>query len=170
VHRYYDPQTGQFMSVDPDLEETEAPYSYVYGDPINGVDPAGDCSFGAFICGVTGTLEDVTKNVGHGLVGAATEAYTGWQDAEALANCGAWYSYACGEAVQGLGVDISGALVTAAICPFTGGYASYCAGVVAGGGQYLLDRYGIVVPSGSDDYSYKPSSGSTVNQTSSNSC
>lgn len=41
VRRYYDPQTGQFINVDPAVDQTEAPYAYVNGDPIDGVDPIG---------------------------------------------------------------------------------------------------------------------------------
>ena len=33
VHRYYDPATGQFVSVDPDLMETGQPYAYTGDDP-----------------------------------------------------------------------------------------------------------------------------------------
>jgi RHS repeat-associated protein len=39
--RYYDPATGQFLSVDPDLSQTLAPYSYANGDPVLNIDPAG---------------------------------------------------------------------------------------------------------------------------------
>ena len=41
VHRYYDPVTAQFISVDPALSVTGQPYSYAGGDPVNGVDPLG---------------------------------------------------------------------------------------------------------------------------------
>jgi len=41
VHRYYDPVTAQFVSVDPALGVTGQPYSYASGDPVNGVDPLG---------------------------------------------------------------------------------------------------------------------------------
>jgi RHS repeat-associated protein len=41
VHRYYDPSTGQFLSVDPDVAQTGEPYTYVGGDPANGTDPTG---------------------------------------------------------------------------------------------------------------------------------
>ncbi len=41
LHRYYDPSTGQFISVDPDLASTGAPYQYVGGDPVNLTDPTG---------------------------------------------------------------------------------------------------------------------------------
>jgi hypothetical protein len=41
VRRYYDPQTGQFISVDPAIDQTEAAYLYVNGDPVDRVDPVG---------------------------------------------------------------------------------------------------------------------------------
>ena len=41
VNRYYDPQTGQFLSVDPDLSTTLQPYAYAGDDPVNSVDQMG---------------------------------------------------------------------------------------------------------------------------------
>jgi RHS repeat-associated protein len=41
IHRYYDPQTGQFLSVDPLVTVTGIPYSYTAGDPVNESDPSG---------------------------------------------------------------------------------------------------------------------------------
>jgi hypothetical protein len=41
VRRYYDPQSGQFISVDPAVDQTETPYAYVDGDPVDAVDPLG---------------------------------------------------------------------------------------------------------------------------------
>jgi RHS repeat-associated protein len=38
IHRYYDPQTGQFLTVDPLVDETENAYAYASGDPVMGVD------------------------------------------------------------------------------------------------------------------------------------
>ncbi len=32
--RYYDPQTGQFLSVDPMAQETRAPFEYASDDPV----------------------------------------------------------------------------------------------------------------------------------------
>ncbi|MGH9169527.1 MAG: RHS repeat-associated core domain-containing protein [Acidimicrobiales bacterium] len=39
--RYYDPATGQFLSVDPDIDQTGQAYVYAGGDPVNNVDPSG---------------------------------------------------------------------------------------------------------------------------------
>jgi RHS repeat-associated protein len=39
--RYYDPATGQLISIDPMAGSTRTPYSYVGGDPVNFVDPTG---------------------------------------------------------------------------------------------------------------------------------
>jgi hypothetical protein len=41
VGRYYDPATGQFLSVDPMVDETRESYAYTGGDPVNEVDPLG---------------------------------------------------------------------------------------------------------------------------------
>ncbi len=41
VHRYYDPQTGQFLTVDPLVAQTGQPFSYANDDPVNLSDPSG---------------------------------------------------------------------------------------------------------------------------------
>jgi hypothetical protein len=41
VGRYYDPTTGQFLTVDPMVEETGQPYAYTGDDPVNETDPLG---------------------------------------------------------------------------------------------------------------------------------
>jgi RHS repeat-associated protein len=42
INRYYEPQVGQFLSVDPDLAETDDAYAYADGNPISSSDPDGD--------------------------------------------------------------------------------------------------------------------------------
>jgi RHS repeat-associated protein len=41
INRYYDPATGQFMSVDPLDDQTDQPYQYAGDNPLNQSDPAG---------------------------------------------------------------------------------------------------------------------------------
>ena len=41
VDRYYDPVTGQFISVDPEVAQTQEPYAYVSGNPVESTDPTG---------------------------------------------------------------------------------------------------------------------------------
>ena len=41
IGRYYDPATGQFLSVDPLVDETGQPYAYTGDDPVNALDPSG---------------------------------------------------------------------------------------------------------------------------------
>jgi RHS repeat-associated protein len=56
IRRYYDPATGQFISVDPAVDETEQPYSYAGDDPIDAIDSLGlGCSF-------LGTLNPFSSN------------------------------------------------------------------------------------------------------------
>ncbi len=41
INRYYDPSTGQFISVDPLVAETGQPYAFTGDDPLNRTDPLG---------------------------------------------------------------------------------------------------------------------------------
>ncbi len=47
--RYYDPVSGQFLTVDPAIEQTRVPYGYAGSDPLNFVDPSGNFSVGKLI-------------------------------------------------------------------------------------------------------------------------
>jgi len=41
--RYYDPTTGQFLSVDPAVSFTQSPFDYAGDDPVTETDPSGAC-------------------------------------------------------------------------------------------------------------------------------
>jgi len=41
VHRYYDPTTDQFLSIDPRVTSTGQPYAFTGDDPLNATDPLG---------------------------------------------------------------------------------------------------------------------------------
>jgi len=60
--RYYDPATGQFLTVDPLVDSTGHPYAYAGDSPVNATDPAGlsDCydPFTFFSC----TLNNAFNN------------------------------------------------------------------------------------------------------------
>lgn len=45
INRYYDPATGQFISVDPEVAHTQQRYAYADGDPVIQTDPTGQFTF-----------------------------------------------------------------------------------------------------------------------------
>jgi hypothetical protein len=51
VARYYDPATGQFLTVDPKVASTLSPYGYVAGDPLNATDPSGEWGLPGWVTG-----------------------------------------------------------------------------------------------------------------------
>jgi len=63
VGRYYDPATGQFLSVDPMVDETGQPYAYAGDDPVNASDPSGLATCAGWLgwvpgCGVVTDLQN----------------------------------------------------------------------------------------------------------------
>ena len=42
INRYYDPATGQFTQIDPDVAQTLQPYEYASDNPISNTDPTGE--------------------------------------------------------------------------------------------------------------------------------
>jgi uncharacterized protein DUF4951 len=80
VRRYYDPATGQFISVDPLVDQTEAPYAYASGDPVENSDPAGLFCVGP-IC--THSFDpsaslDAWINIGRGATFDLTDRIANW--------------------------------------------------------------------------------------------
>jgi RHS repeat-associated protein len=81
INRYYDPGTGMFFSVDPDVIETGQAYSYAGDDPVNGIDPSGLRSTSA--CGTQGSCptEVSSGSICSPLVTASPSSsspYSGW--------------------------------------------------------------------------------------------
>jgi RHS repeat-associated protein len=110
INRYYDPTTGSFINVDPDVAETGQPYAYVGDDPVDGTDPLGLWSLNPLsdIAEVaTNAATEVTSHW-HGLakIGIAAVVVVGGS-ACVLATAGI-----CGAAAFGVGsVEISGGAV-----------------------------------------------------------
>jgi RHS repeat-associated protein len=51
IHRYYDPVTGQFLTVDPDVATTGQAYAFTGDDPVNATDANGLCTNNAtWVC------------------------------------------------------------------------------------------------------------------------
>jgi RHS repeat-associated protein len=63
LNRYYDPSTDQFLSIDPDVQETDQPYVFTNDDPLNQEDPLG-------LSGYVGVPTRCTKNCGGDVVKA----------------------------------------------------------------------------------------------------
>ncbi len=70
--RYYDPNTGEFISVDPLKDLTGQPYAYAGDDPLSATDPTGLCDWWNILCwfstpayapGLPGTPDDITHLV-----------------------------------------------------------------------------------------------------------
>ncbi|MCL4433388.1 MAG: RHS repeat-associated core domain-containing protein, partial [Actinobacteria bacterium] len=78
VNRYYDPSTGQFLSVDPLVGVTDQPYQYVGGDPVNFTDPTGLACWAALELGFTQASRQCWKS-GYKKAGHLAATHTlGW--------------------------------------------------------------------------------------------
>ncbi len=82
IHRYYDPTTGQFVSVDPLVDETGRPYAYTGDDPVNGVDPLGLSPWGWVANQATKAWNDTGGKVVHAVathtIGLCLNVSAGW--------------------------------------------------------------------------------------------
>jgi RHS repeat-associated protein len=92
INRYYDPNTGQFVSIDPAESVTGQPYGYVDEDPANEEDPNGLCVslFGIACIGsgaVTSTVSfrfdpgagaNAAVNIGRGASFGLTDKIDNW--------------------------------------------------------------------------------------------
>ncbi len=110
LNRYYDPQTGQFISVDPAIGVTLAPYSYASGNPVSHSDPSGRCDwlcegFALSASAIVGALcATLTAEDGMGWIcwGLATGVYDAaayWWDASNPSFWGVIYHFVRGFAI-----------------------------------------------------------------------
>ncbi len=65
VGRYYDPSTGQFLSVDPFVDKTGMPYAYGGGDPVSNADPLGLANCSANPLSWTGCVQNAVGATEH---------------------------------------------------------------------------------------------------------
>ena len=73
VNHYYDPATGQFLTVDPLVDQTGQAYSYANDDPVNGEDPLGLYPGEGFVNRVGQTLAS-----GYNTVNSAANSAVDW--------------------------------------------------------------------------------------------
>ncbi len=146
VNRYYDPNTGQFTSVDPAVDQTNAVYDYAGDDPTNDTDPLGLFSFHALWDGIKSTAASYVLHTVWDVYSLGKEAVATWSACSQN-----WLSYACEESYQSFGVDLSVTIVSQ-LCDAAGPAKEACNVALSAGGTFLLDRYG-----------YHGDSGGTVN-------
>ena len=77
VNRYYDPATGQFLTVDPLVDETGQAYAYAGDDPVNNSDPSGDITCPSFVPGC-GVVTDAQNAVSHAYTSVTTSSAYTW--------------------------------------------------------------------------------------------
>lgn len=85
--RYYDPATGQFLSRDPLVTVTGQAYAYIDGDPLNGYDPFGLCSWNTFDS--NSCISQAASGVGHFVVNNSHIIGTSFGAASTVAGVGA---------------------------------------------------------------------------------
>ena len=74
VHRYYDPGTGQFLTVDPLINQTGQPYAYVADDPVNNTDPLGLC-WPSWACPIENAITGAAKEGAHLATDVVTDRF-----------------------------------------------------------------------------------------------
>lgn len=136
VHRYYDPGTGQFASVDPLVDKTDATYTYAGDDPTNNVDPLGDSLWNP-LSWTPLTWDTVNVAISFtpvGLLWGGAQALGGYASATGTCFAWGWGSSRCTNAVdhatwQALTFGISTRI----------GAASRLAGHLFDTGQYISE-------------------------------
>ena len=77
--RDYDPATGQFLQVDPAVDDTRQPYAYAYNNPLLWTDPTGLDVWGDIGAGMlafgAGVLDDLTFGASSAILGAVIPGY-----------------------------------------------------------------------------------------------
>jgi RHS repeat-associated protein len=136
VTRYYDPATGQFVSVDPAVSLSRSPYGYVDGSPLNRRDPYGlwggwDTVLGAAIGAVVGATVGAAS---YGISVASGQEKFSWRRF-----AGATVGGAVGGAVAGACIGTTWVLLAA--CGGLGGAAGQLATDLINGDQPKADNY-----------------------------
>jgi RHS repeat-associated protein len=90
--RYYDPTTSQFLTRDPQLDSTQAPYAYAANNPANLTDPTGQCPIciAMAVGAITGGIGDLaTQAIGNLIAGCPAFHDISWGEVATAAAAGA---------------------------------------------------------------------------------
>ena len=115
LNRYYDTQTGQFLTVDPALALTGQPYEYASSNPTNATDPTGQ--FGPIVFGL------IVGGIVGGVAGGISYAIENHDNLDFRGALGAVGGGAAGGAITGACVGATAGLAIAA-CGAAGGVVS----------------------------------------------
>jgi RHS repeat-associated protein len=146
--RWYTPQTGTFLTVDPAVMQTDEPYEYASDDPVNEEDPLGLWGLNP-ISDVTEAASDVGHAVQHhwrGIVQVATVVASGLGSAACIAATDGL----CALALPEIGSATAAAVYGEGGGQHTlGGYLSAAAEGGIGGGVALICAAGVCEVAGS---------------------
>lgn len=140
--RYYDPATAQFLTVDPEIDNTREAYAYVVNSPLNLTDLTGLWGFGSIVHSVTKHWRGITQvaivataTVAAGLCTAATAGVCAGAGGFII-SAGIGFAAGVGSYEVGGGQHtVKGALQQGAI-----GAASYGGAAAVGKGGMLMSR------------------------------
>jgi hypothetical protein len=148
INRYYDSSTDSFISVDPAVQQTDEPYVFVNGNPLNATDPLGlsGCSWWNAVCDVESGAKSLARAAssvlnfvdtnGYAVGGLALDAFSftlegiGAATGEPVVSGFGTLVGAAGTVVSGIGCKKDGGL---ACVGFTIGAAATTAGIVETG-------------------------------------
>lgn len=159
--RYYNPDTGQFLTPDPDVSATGEPYSYAGNDPINASDPLGLSWWNPFSWSAK-----TWAAIGIGAVLAVGAILTDGADlalAPEVLGLGA-ADAAVADAAGVATADALGAAADEGLANLAGEAAADSAGAAQSGGDVVLSGHGsydpangyVTVPDGTSVVTYTP--------------
>ncbi len=131
INRFYDPTTGQFINVDPDVAETGQPYVYASDNGLSNSDPLGlhDCGWTDPLGCVANTASSVWNDTGGYLVTQVHQHWRGVITATALIGGGALVLATGGAAfvVEGtVAADVLDAVATTGLIASTAANGYLC--------------------------------------------
>jgi RHS repeat-associated protein len=112
IGRYYDPTTGQFLSVDPLVDETGQPYAYTGDDPVNMVDSLGTITCPSWLGAGCGVVTDVQNGISAGVKAAASWVTNNAGTIATITSALATIAYVSCAVTEGVGCGVGLALST----------------------------------------------------------